>query len=133
MSNDLPDITPPIVAPVCLMIPENFSFGPYPFIGPVAMVHSTRADDGAKVTSFIGIGEFTHARCGDCGEVDLERIDPDKFLRIIVNGWPDDWDADHQGPHLVEMLAEGLLLGLPWDEVKTAAENMAARMNAEHN
>lgn len=130
---ELPQIRPRI--PHAVMIPHGFILGPFPNMGPLALIMSVREDTGERVTTFIAAECLApHIETDEMGEgLDLSAVDPALFCAATARGWPNEWDADGPGWQLANAMAGALLAGIPWHLVRERAERAAQMSSANLN
>lgn len=119
---ELPFIRPPMRVPDVNMEPHGYIIGPIPFVGPMAMVMNIRLDTGERCTGFIA-AEYLFPHVNDEGSLDILAVDQDQFALITAVGWPSEWASEGGGWILVHAMAEGLLQGYSWAEVRQMIED----------
>jgi hypothetical protein len=116
MARELPNIRPQMQRPkVVVMDPQGFTLMPCGYHGPLALILSTRVDDGRRVTMLASaerIGEILT----DEG-ADLSRLAPEDLCVLTVNGWPQDWPPHHIAWDLIDVMATALIGGISWSAV----------------
>lgn len=124
-------LTPPTQHAV--FVPHGWTLGPMPHLGPLAMVMSTREDNGEHVTSFIAASLlFPLITADEDGEdhLDVSAVPQDQFCEAVAQGWPDEWPQGGAAWALANGMAGALMAGIPWETVKARAEHVTRRSSA---
>jgi len=132
MARELPDIRPRMQRPkVVAMDPQGYTLMPCGHCGPLALILSTRLDDGHRMTTLASAERVAEISTDD--GADLSRLAPGDLCDLGIAGWPQDWPPDHVAWGLIEAMAIALVGGLPWPVVNERAVAAQHRSTAALN
>jgi hypothetical protein len=124
MTRELPNIRPRVQRPkVVAMDPQGFAFMPCGHRGPLALILSTRVDDGCRMTTLASAERIAEISTDE--GADLSRLAPGDLCDISINGWPQDWPPRHVAWGLIDTMVTALAGGMSWSAV--AARAVAAQ------
>jgi hypothetical protein len=120
MARELPDIRPRVQRPKAVaMDPQGFTFMPCGHCGPLALILSTRVDDGRRMTTLTSAERIAEISTDE--GADLSRLAPGDLCDLGINGWPQDWPPQHIAWGLIDAMATALIGGMSWSAVAERA------------